>query len=150
LAPAGESGVRAVLTLNAFPGQAFHGTIVRNANAIDRASRTPLTEVEVENPDGQLMPGTYALVYLTVPDRVSAVTVPANTLLFRAEGLRVGVVRNSQVELTPVTIGRDYGSVVEVLTGLQPTAPVIVNPADSLLSGTPVRVTDRPTAGIRP
>jgi len=70
--------------------------------------------------------------------------VPANTLLFRSEGLRVGVVRNGRAELVPVTIGRDYGSSVEVVSGLQPTDPVIVNPSDSLISGTPVQVNAPP------
>jgi hypothetical protein len=66
--------------------------------------------------------------------------IPANTLLFRSEGLRVGVVRNGHAELIPITIGRDYGSTVEVIAGLQPTDRVIVNPSDSLTAGTPVRV----------
>ena len=79
-------------------------------------------------------------MHLTLLQAVNAVTVPANTLLFRSEGLRVGVVRNGRAELVPVTIGRDYGSSVEVMSGLQPTDPVIVNPSDSLISGTNVHV----------
>ena len=79
-------------------------------------------------------------VHLKLPQTVSSVTVPANTLLFRSEGLRVGVVRQGQAKLVAVTIGRDYGSSVEVVSGLQPTDPVIVNPSDSLISGTTVQV----------
>jgi len=78
---------------------------------------------------------------------VTSVTIPANTLLFRSEGLRVGVVRNGRAELVPVTIGRDYGNSVEVVAGLEPTDAVIVNPSDSLISGTTVRVNAQPTQG---
>jgi RND family efflux transporter MFP subunit len=138
-ARAAQLGATATLTLDAFPGEVFHGTLVRNANSIDPASRTLLTEIDVDNPTGQLMPGAYAVVHLTLPDQVRSVTVPANTLLFRSEGLRVGVVRNSQAELIPITIGRDYGDTVEVVAGLQPTDQVIANPSDSLITGTSVR-----------
>jgi len=77
---------------------------------------------------------------LTLPDQVHSVTVPANTLLFQSKGLQVGVVRNGQAELVPITIGRDYGDTVEVVSGLQPTDQVIANPSDSLISGTAVRI----------
>ena len=133
-------GATASLTLDEFPDHTFSGTIARTSNAIDPASRTLLVEVEVENRNGPLLPGAYVRVHLTLLQAVNAVTVPANTLLFRSEGLRVGVVRNGRAELVPVTIGRDYGSSVEVMSGLQPTDPVIVNPSDSLISGTNVHV----------
>jgi RND family efflux transporter MFP subunit len=139
-ARAAQPGATASLALDAFPGEVFHGTLVRNANAIDLASRTLLTEVDVDNPNGRLMPGAYVFVHLTLPDPVRSVTVPANALLFRSEGLRIGVVRNSQAELVPITIGRDYGDTVEVVSGLQPTDQVIANPLDSLITGTPVRI----------
>jgi RND family efflux transporter MFP subunit len=139
-ARAARPGATASLTLDEFPGEVFHGTLVRHSNAIDPASRTLLVEVDVDNPDGRLMPGAYVSVHLTLPDQARAVTVPANTLLFRSEGLQVGVVRNGQAELVPVTIGRDYGDTVEVVSGLQPTDQVIVNPSDSLISATPVRI----------
>jgi RND family efflux transporter MFP subunit len=133
-------GATASLTLDEFPGKTFSGMIARNSNAIDPASRTLLVEVDVDNRNGTLLPGAYVRVHLTLPQAVNAVTVPANTLLFRSEGLRVGVVRNGRAELVPVTLGRDYGSSVEVMSGLQPTDPVIVNPSDSLISGTNVQV----------
>ena len=139
-APAVRPGATATLTLDEFPGQSFSGVIARDSNSIDPASRTLLVEVDVDNRDGRLLPGAYVLVHLTLPKEIRSVTVPANTLLFRAEGLRVGVVRNGRVELVPITIGRDYGNTVEVVSGLQPTDQVIANPADSLISGTPVRV----------
>jgi len=137
-------GATASLTLDEFPGQTFSGTIARNSNSIDPASRTLLVEVDVENRNETLLPGAYVRVHLTLSQAVNAVTVPANTLLFRSEGLRVGVVRNGRAELVPVTIGRDYGSSVEVMSGLQPTDPVIVNPSDSLINGTNVQVNAPP------
>ena len=119
-------------------------------NAIDPASRTLLTEVDVENPRGQLLPGAYVSVHLTVPKATRSVTVPANTLLFRAEGLQVGVVRHGQAELIPVTIGRDYGNTVEVVSGLQTTDPVIIDPADSLMTGMPAQIKEPQGKGAGP
>jgi RND family efflux transporter MFP subunit len=136
-------GATASLTLDEFPGEVFHGALARHANSIDPASRTLLVEVDVDNAKGQLMPGAYVRVHLKLPVEIRSVIVPANTLLFRSEGLRVGVVRDGRAELLPVTIGRDYGSTVEVTTGLQPTDAVIVNPADSLMSGTPVQTNEQ-------
>src|SRR4029453_901431 len=114
-------GATASLTLDEFPGKSFSGTIARNSNSIDLASRTLLVEVDVDNRNGTLLPGAYVRVHLKLPQTVNSVTIPANTLLFRSEGLRVGVVRNGRAELVPLTIGRDYGNSVEVLSGLQPT-----------------------------
>jgi RND family efflux transporter MFP subunit len=136
---AARPGATASLTLEEFPGRLFHGTLVRNANAIDPASRTLLAEVDVDNPDGQLLLGAYVRVRLELSNESPSVTIPANALLFRREGLRVGVVRNDTAELVPVTIGRDYGSTVEIVSGLQSTDAVIVDPSDSLISGTPVQ-----------
>ena len=137
-------GATASLTLDEFPGKSFSGTIARNSNSIDPASRTLLVEVDVDNRNGTLLPGAYVRVHLKLPQTVSSVTIPANTLLFRSEGLRVGVVRNGRADLVPVTIGRDYGSSVEVVSGLQPTDRVILNPSDSLISGTTVQVNAPP------
>jgi RND family efflux transporter MFP subunit len=143
-AQAVRPGATATLTLDEFPGKVFNGTIARNSNSIDPASRTLLVEVDVDNHTGQLLPGAYVLVHLKLPQSIASVTIPVNTLLFRSEGLRVGVVRNGRAELVPVTIGRDYGERVEVVSGLQPTDAVIVNPSDSLISGTAVRVNTPP------
>jgi RND family efflux transporter MFP subunit len=137
---AAQNGGKATLTLDEFPGEKFTGTLVRNSNAIDPASRTLNTEVDVDNPTGRLLPGAYVSVHLKLPDVVRTVTIPANTLLFRAEGLRVGVVRNGQAVLAPITIGRDFGSTVEVVNGLSRSELVILNPTDSLITGTPVHV----------
>lgn len=151
-ARAAQPGATATLRLDAFPGEVFHGTLVRNANSIDLAARTLLAEIDVDNPSGHLMPGAYVVVHLnlTLPDQVRSVTVPANTLIFQSKGLQVGVVRNGQAELIPITIGRDYGDTVEVVSGLQPTDQVIANPSDSLITGTPVRIKAQPNNQPKP
>jgi RND family efflux transporter MFP subunit len=135
-----KTGEQAKLTLDALPGETLTGTIVRNADAIDAASRTLNVEVDVDNPTGRLLPGAYAFVHLRVPPHPGSVTIPSNALLFRAEGLRAGVVRNGHVELTPITIGQDYGSTVEVVSGLSARDTVIVNPSDSLANGAAVQL----------
>ena len=137
---AAQNGARASLALDEFSGEKFTGTLVRNSNSIDPASRTLNTEVDVDNPTGRLLPGAYVSVHLKLPEVVRSVTIPANALLFRSEGLRVGVVRNGQAVLVPIAIGRDFGSTVEVVSGLNRSESVILNPSDSLISGTPVRV----------
>jgi RND family efflux transporter MFP subunit len=144
---AARSGAPATLTLDEFPGQTFHGTLVRNASSIDVASRTLLVEVDVDNPTGQLLPGAYVFVHLKLPDETRSVTVPSNTLIFRKEGLQVGLVRNGKAELVPVKIGRDYGNTVEIVSGLQPTDAIIVDPSDSLVTGLPVRLGNKPAGG---
>jgi len=141
---AASAGSPATLTLDEFPGRSFQGTLVRTANAIDLASRTLLVEVDVDNPRGELLPGAYVFVHLKLPRQIATVTIPASTLLFRAEGLQVGVVRDGRAQLVPVTIGRDDGTTVEISAGLQPTDQVIVAPSDSLTSGTPVRAVGAP------
>ena len=137
---AAKPGATANLTLYEFPGESFRGTLVRNANAIDLSSRTLLLEVDVDNPTGRLLPGAYMVVHLTLPAAIQSVTLPANTLLFRKEGLSAALVRNGRAQLVPVTIGRDYGDKVEILSGLQKADEVIIDPSDSLISGTAVRV----------
>jgi RND family efflux transporter MFP subunit len=141
---AARPGAQPALTLDEFPGQTFHGTLVRNANSIDIASRTLLVEVDVDNPTGQLLPGAYVFVHLKLPDETHSVTIPSNTLIFRKEGLQVGLVRNGKAELVPVKISRDYGNSVEIVSGLQPTDPVIVDPSDSLVAGMSVRLNSPP------
>ena len=146
---AAHTGASTTLTLDEFPGRVFHGTLVRNANTIDLASRTLLVEVDVDNRSGELLPGAYAFVHFKLDKQISSVVVPANTLLFRAQGLQVAVVRDDQAQLVPVTIGRDYGTTVEIMTGITPGDQVIVAPSDSLISGTRVRIARAP-AGSTP
>ena len=145
--PSVRSGGSATLTLDEFPGETFRGTIVRNTNSIDIASRTLLVEVDIDNPTGRLLPGAYVFVHLKLPHAMHSVTIPANTLIFRKEGLQVGLVRNGKAELVPVKISRDYGNSVEIVSGLQPTDAVIVDPSDSLVAGMPVRLSNQPANG---
>ena len=135
-----HSGAHVLITSDAAPNQKITGTVVRNSDAIDIANRTLNVEVDVANAEHKLLPGQYAFVHLPIPPSASSMTLPSNTLLFRAEGLRVGVVRNGHVELTPVQIGHDYGATVEVISGLSPHDRVILNPSDSLAQGEQVRI----------
>jgi len=146
---AARSGSPAALTLNEFPGRTFHGTLVRTSNSIDPTSRTLLTEVDVNNPTGELLPGSYVFVHLKLPSQVRAFTIPSNTLLFRSEGLQVAVVRNDHAQLIPIKIGRDYGATVEVISGLRAGEQLIVDPADSLVSGTEVQVVRKGSGGTQ-
>lgn len=133
-------GTPAELTLTEFPGRRFKGVLVRNAEAIDTGTRTLLSEVDLDNTTGELRPGAYAEVHLKFPATVPTVIVPVASILFRSEGLRVGVVRDGKVQLMPVVLGKDYGTEVEVISGLAPDDQIIMNPADSLISGLTVRV----------
>lgn len=148
-APAARTGASAALTLDEYPGETFHGTLVRTSDSIDTASRTLLVEVDVDNRSGKLLPGAYVFVHLKLPVKARSVTVPSNSLLFRREGLQVGVVRDGKAELEPVKIGHDYGSAVEIVSGLQPSDAVILDPSDSLISGTPVKINSLSDGGNR-
>ena len=134
-------GVVSQLTLAEYPGRRFTGKIARNAESIDTASRTLLTEVDVDNSGGELLPGAFAQVHLTLAAKAPSLLLPVNSLLFRSEGLQAGVVREGgKVELIPIVIGKDYGTQVEVVSGLAESDNVIVNPPDSLTTGSVVRI----------
>jgi RND family efflux transporter MFP subunit len=131
-----QVGMKAFLLQGEYTGQKFQGKVVRTADAIDPATRTLLTEVDVPNPEGKILPGAYAQVHFDAKVNAPRLTVPINTLLFRAEGPRAAVVdANNKVHLRPIAIGRDYGSSVEVVSGLDKDDQVVVNPADSLEDG---------------
>jgi RND family efflux transporter MFP subunit len=133
-------GITATLKLAEFPSREFPCTLVRTANAIDPSTRTLLTEFDVDNRAGELLPGSYVQLRLKLPGSASVLTVPANTLLFRQEGPRAAVVRNGRTQLVPITIGHDYGVTVEILSGLKAEDEVILDPSDSLIDGLPVRI----------
>lgn len=137
---AAQVGSKASLTLDEFPNQSFQGTVTRTSSSIDMASRTLNTEVDVNNSKGLLLPGAYVRVHLAMPRQIYSVIIPSDTLLFRTQGLQVGVVRNDVAQLVPITIGTDYGDSVQVTSGLSASDQVIENPSDSLVSGTPVRI----------
>jgi len=132
----------AALTLAELPGRTFTGRVDRTAGAIDPISRTLLTEILVSNRDGTLFPGAHTMARVKLTTGAAPVVVPVNTLLFRNElGVQVGLVEsNGIVRLASVTLGRDYGTSVEVVHGLSPTDNVILNPSDSLQPGVKVRV----------
>jgi membrane fusion protein, multidrug efflux system len=136
-------GQMAELTIPEMPGRVFPAKVVRTSGAMSADSRTLLTELEVDNSRGEILSGAYVQVRLKEARVDPAWTLPANTLLFRAEGSQVGVVgADGKVELRPVTLGRDLGPTIEILGGVSPTDHVILNPADSLVGGTTVRVAE--------
>ena len=140
-APSIRSGLGAYLELAQFPGRRFQGKVVRTAEAIDPASRTLLTEVDVPNKAGELLPGGYAQVHLNVQIGGTRVQVPVNALLFRSEGLRAVVIdANHKTHLQALTIGRDFGTSLEVLQGVGPNDWIVLNPADSLEDNQQVNV----------
>jgi RND family efflux transporter MFP subunit len=130
-----RNGSHVAVTSDAVPDTKFTGTIVRNSDAIDISSRTLNVEVDVVNAEHKLLPGQYAFIHLPIPPSVSSMTLPSGALLFRGEGLRVGVVRDGRVQLVPVQVGHDYGAKVEITSGLAPQDQVILNPPDSLSEG---------------
>lgn len=135
-----HNGDRVEITSDADPNEKFYGTIVRNSDSIDLSTRTLNVEVDVNNENHKLLPGQYAFVHLNIPPSSASLTLPSNTLLFRAEGLQVGVVKDGRVQLVPIVIGHDYGAKVEVTAGLTPQDQVILNPPDSLAQGERVQV----------
>jgi len=139
-APAIRDGDTVALTLDEYPGQQFFGKIARNSNAIDQASRTLNVEVDVDNVDGKLLPGAYVFAHFKIPEQVRMLSVPANTLLFRAQGPQVGIVRDGRVHLQNITIGKDNGSSLEIATGLTASDEVILDPSDSIAEGQSVQV----------
>jgi RND family efflux transporter MFP subunit len=145
--PGARSGGSATLTLDEFPDETFRGTLVRNTNAIDLASRTLLVEVDIDNPTDRLLPGAYVFVHLKLPGATHSVTIPANALIFRKEGLQVALLRDAKARFVSVKINHDYGNSVEIVSSLQPTDAVIVDPSDSLVDGTAVRVNNNSAGG---
>jgi len=142
---AAKPGLTADLTLAQFPGRTFQGRLVRTANAMDLATRTLLVEVDVENKTGELLPGAYVQVHLKTPNPIPAFTVPVSALIFRSAGLQIGVVdANNKANLVSVTLGRDFGNDVEVITGLNADDQVIINPPDSLIQGELVQIVQPP------
>jgi RND family efflux transporter MFP subunit len=135
-----KAGMTANLSLAEFPGRKFEGKLVRTAEDINMTTRTLLVEIDVENPQGTLLTGSYAEVHLAVPTKASTFVLPVNTLIFRSEGLRVATVKSGKVVLSDVTPGHDLGTQIEIVSGLRPDDQVIVNPPDSIVSGQEVQI----------
>jgi len=139
--PSIHRGVQADIQIPELLGEHFAGSVVRTADSIDPATRTLRTEIDVPNPKGRLLPGSYAQVHFALKEQVQRVTLPVNTLLFRPEGPRAAVVdADSKVRLMPITIGRDFGTTVEVLSGVERNDSVVLSPSDSLEDAQQVRI----------
>jgi RND family efflux transporter MFP subunit len=133
-------GMTADLNLTEFPGRKFQGKLVRTANDINVTTRTLLIEIDVDNPTGTLLTGSYAEVHLAVPTQASTFLLPVNTLIFRSEGLHVATVKDGKVVLAAVTPGHDFGNQIEIVAGLKAGDQVIVNPPDSIVAGQQVQI----------
>ncbi len=132
-------GMRASVHIAGYPGQAFPATVARYANAVDPSSRTMRTEIDIPNRTGRLLPGAYATANFQLRAPIAPLVLPSNTLIFQAAGMQVGVVdQNNKVRLRNITVARDLGTSVEVISGLQPNDAVIANPSDSLTEGAQV------------
>jgi RND family efflux transporter MFP subunit len=128
------------IVLAEFPGKKFPGKVVRTSQAINGTTRTLLTEIDLPNPENTLLSGSYAEVHLHVPSQTNTFLVPVNSLIFRSDQLQVGVVKDGKVTVTNITPGRDFGTQIEVVSGLQADDQIVLNPPDSLVSGQEVKV----------
>jgi RND family efflux transporter MFP subunit len=144
------SGLTTDLTLAEFPGTMFTGKLVRTSQAINYETRTLLAEVDVTNPTGKLLSGSYAEVHFKMPGQVSTYILPTETLLFRKEGLCVAVVKDNKAQLLPVTAGRDFGNTIEIISGLRGNESVIVSPPDSVVNGERLQIAQTTAAGGTP
>ena len=134
--PSIHLGLKACLSLTELAQRSFCGQVVRTANSIDPSSRTLLTEVDVPNGSGTLLPGAYGEVHFDVKVTGQRVSLPINALLFRPDGTMAAVVGpDSRINLKKITIGRDFGNVLEVLQGIEPTDRIVINPPDALEQG---------------
>jgi RND family efflux transporter MFP subunit len=147
-----RAGLRAELVLTEYPGRQFEGTIVRNSGAIDNATRTLLTEIDVSNPTGILKPGGYVEVHLKLPSPSTTYTIPVNATIFKSQGMQVATVKDGKtISLIPITPGRDFGTDIEVVSGLKADDSVVINPPDALANGQRVRLAqaEAPAGGNR-
>jgi RND family efflux transporter MFP subunit len=135
------------IVLAEFPGEKFQGKLVRTANAINMTTRTLLAEIDVDNPKGTLLTGSYAEVHLKVPGQGSTFLIPVNTLIFRTQKLQVGVVRDGKVVLADLVPGHDFGVEIEIVAGLKADDQVVVNPPDSLVTGQQVQIVNATLPG---
>ncbi len=134
-------GQTATLTTPASPGRSFTATVTTTSEAISTISRTLLTELEMDNSQHQVLPNSYGEISFKTDNSAPHLVLPSNTLIFRAQGLQIGVVRaDDTVELRPVQVGRDLGQTVEIRSGVTPADRVITNPTDSLVDGAKVQI----------
>jgi RND family efflux transporter MFP subunit len=134
----GQTGAEVILS--EFPGKKFPGKLVRTSEAINATTRTLLAEVDLDNPGGTLLSGSYAEVHLQIPAHDSTLLLPVSSLIFRGQKLQVGVVKDGKVTVTDVTPGHDFGDQIEIVAGLNASDEVVVNPPDSLVSGQEIKI----------
>jgi RND family efflux transporter MFP subunit len=138
-------GQRAEISINEFPGRTFPGVVARTSNALDPTTRTLLTEVQVPNPNGLLMPGMFAQVDLTMPRKYPPLMIPGDTLVVRSDGPQVAVIQpDGVVHFTRIQLGRDYGDRLEVLSGVEEGQRLAVNPSDEVREGAKVKAVAAP------
>jgi len=139
------TGLAAVVSVPERPGRKLEAKVVRIAGAMDAGSRTLLIELELDNSKGDILAGSYAQVRFDDAAAAPPLTLLANTLLFRSEGIQVGVVNAAgKVNLRPVKLGRDFGQSIEILDGVAAGDRVIINPSDSLTEGATVQIVEEP------
>ncbi|QEE30410.1 efflux RND transporter periplasmic adaptor subunit [Terriglobus albidus] len=130
------NGLKATLELTAIPGREWSGSVTRDNHAIDATSHTLLTEIDVPNPKGELMPGAYATVRFHVTQPVSSLTIPSGSILYQASGPQVATVTSQNtILLKKVAVGRDFGDSVEVTSGISANDAVVSSPPDYLIDG---------------
>jgi len=148
-APYIKVGAETYITLQEYPGQKFKARVTRTAEAIDVNTRTLLTEVDVPNKDGRLLPGSFGEVHFAVGSNIDKVTVPVNALLFRAQGPQVAVVGpDKKVQLRQISIGKDYGTSLEIIAGVTTADQIVINPPDSLEAGQLVNLAPAPPGEV--
>ena len=130
----------AEVALAEFPGKRFAGKLVRTADSINGITRTLLVEIDLDNPSGTLLSGSYAEVHLQIPGQNSTFLLPVTSLIFRTNQLQVGVVKDGKVTVTDVTPGHDFGEQIEIVAGLKAEDQIITNPPDSLVTGQEVKI----------
>lgn len=138
-------GINADLVFAEHPAKPYPATVAFTAQALDPVSRTLQVELQVENPDHELFPGAYVEVHFNLAASTPTLRLPANAVLFRAAGLLVAAVgSDNHVRLKHITQGRDFGSAIEVLQGIEANDEIVINPPDSITDGARVRVVEPP------
>jgi RND family efflux transporter MFP subunit len=147
-----KTGMPAQLTLAELPGRQFSGMLTRTSGAIDTATRTLLTEIDVDNRTGELKPGSYVEVHLKLPSSVTTFTVPVSAVIFKSAGEQLATVKDEKtISLVSITPGRDFGTEIEVLAGLKGNESIVINPPDSLTEGQTIRLAQiQPAQGVKP
>jgi RND family efflux transporter MFP subunit len=139
------TGLKADLYFAEKPGAVYSADALRTSNALDPSARTLQVEMQLDNRDGQLFPGAYTEIHFRLPSSTQTLRLPANTVLFRSQGLEVAVVEDQNtIKIKKIDQGRDFGKTIEVLRGVEPNDAVVVNPPDSIEDGMRVRIAPPP------